>query len=178
MNSWNNAGQGDNLVKAEINKTTSIKELKEELWKRSPNELLGLCLRLARFRKENKEMLTYLLFESSDEQAYVKRVKSEIDEQFDQINVESAYYIKKSVRKILKNTRKYIRYSQEKETEVELLIYFCSKIKEFPPPVRRITALKNLFDKLIETIRKTMLSLHEDLQYDYGKELEELLNKG
>ena len=44
-------------------------------------------------------MLTYLLFESSDEQAYVKRVKSEIDEQFDQINVESAYYIKKSVRK-------------------------------------------------------------------------------
>jgi hypothetical protein len=122
-------------------------------------------------------MLTYLLFESSDEHAYVKRVKSEIDAQFDQINVESAYYIKKSVRKILKNTRKYIRYSQEKETEVELLIYFCTKIREFPPPIRRITALKNLFDKLIGSIRKTMLSLHEDLQYDYGKEMEELLNE-
>jgi hypothetical protein len=181
-NSWNNAGQGDKEKGGKskiykINKTASIKELREELRKRSPNEMLELCLRLLRFKKENKEMLAYLLFESSDEQAYIKRVKSEIDEQFDQINVESAYYIKKSVRKILKNTRKYIRYSQRKETEVELLIYFCTKIREFPPPIRRITALKSLFDKLIGSIRKTMLSLHEDLQYDYGKELEGLLKE-
>jgi hypothetical protein len=120
-------------------------------------------------------MLGYLLFESSDELAYIKRVKAEIDEQFEQINVESSYFIKKSVRKILKNTRKYIRYSQKKETEVELLIYFCSKLREFPLPIRRITALSNLFDRLMTSIRKTILSLHEDLQYDYGKEVEKLI---
>ena len=119
-------------------------------------------------------MLGYLLFESSDEQAYIKRVKAEIDGQFDEINVESAYFIKKSVRKILRNTRKYIRYSGKKETEVELLIYFCAKMKEFPPPIRRVTAMKNLFDRLITSIKKTILSLHEDLQYDYGKEMEDL----
>jgi hypothetical protein len=140
--------------------------------------LLELCLRLSRFKKENKELLTYLLFESSDELSYIKSVKSEIDEQFEQINVDSAYFIKKSTRKILRNTRKYIRYSGKKETEVELLIYFCSKMREFLHPIRRIPALDNLFDRLIASIRKTMLSLHEDLQYDFGKELEELVTGG
>jgi hypothetical protein len=142
---------------------------------RSPGELVELCLRLSRFKKENKELLTYLLFDSSDEPGYIKSVKSGIDEQFEQINRTSTYFIKKSIRKILRNTRKYIRYSGKKETEVELLIYFCSRLNDFKPSIHKNTTLRNLFEKLIEHIRKTMLSLHEDLQYDYGKEIEELV---
>jgi hypothetical protein len=134
-----------------------------------------LCLRLARFKKENKELLSYLLFESSDERAYIDRIKKEIDEQFKLINTTSTYFIKKSIRKILRNTKKYIRYSQKKETEVELLIYFCSKMKQFNPPVLKNTSMNNLYSKLIESIKKSMLSLHEDLQYDYGRELDQLL---
>ena len=153
----------------------TIKEIKEELRLRSPNELLELCLRLSRFKKENKELLNYLLFESSDETGYIKSVKREIDEQFGQINRTSTYFIKKSIRKILRTTRKYIRYSGKKETEVEMLIYFCFKLNQFTPSIHKNTTLRNLFDKLIAHIRKTMLSLHEDLQYDYGKELEEIL---
>ena len=153
----------------------TLKELREELRQRSPKELLELCLRLSRFKKENKELLTYLLFESSDEPGYIKSVKREIDEQFEQINRTSTYFIKKSIRKILRTTRKYIRYSGKKDTEVELLIYFCFKLDQFKPSIHKNTTLRNLFDKLITHIRKTMLSLHEDLQYDYGKELEELL---
>ena len=122
-------------------------------------------------------MLTYLLFDSSDEQGYIRSVKKEMDEQFEQINITSVYFIRKSIRKILRHTRKYIRYSGKKETEVELLIYFCSRMKEFNPSVLKNTSMLNLYDRLIESIRKTMLSLHEDLQYDYGKELEELLKQ-
>lgn len=153
----------------------SIKELKEELRQRSPKELLELCLRLARFKKENKELLTYLLFESSDEPGYIKSVKREIDEQFEQINRTSTYFIKKSIRKILRTTRKHIRYSGKKETEIELLIYFCFKLNRFTPSIHKNTTLNNLFDMLLAHIRKTLLSLHEDLQYDYGREIEELL---
>jgi len=163
-----------NLKRRKINKVVSIKELKEELRQRSPTELLGLCLRLSRFKKENKELLAYLLFESSDERAYIEGIKREVDEQFEQINTSSSYFIKKSIRKILRNTRKYIRYSQKKETEVELLIYFCAKMNKFNPPVLNNTSMNNLYDRLIASIRKTMLTLHEDLQYDYGKELEQL----
>jgi hypothetical protein len=155
-------------------KTVTAKELSQELTYRTPKELRDLCLRLARFKKENKELLTYLLFESSDELAYVNSVKKEMDEEFDQINTTSYYFIRKSVRKILKNTRKYIRYSQKKQTEVDLLLYFCGKLKKISPSIRRNTALMNLYGRLLDTISKKISILHEDLQHDHGIELSEL----
>ena len=103
-------------------KTATVRELKNELQYRSQTELVELCLRLSKFKKENKELLTYLLFEQLDEDAFILGVKREIASDFELINRNSYFYIKKSVRKILRNTKKYIRYSQKKETEVELLI--------------------------------------------------------
>lgn len=155
-------------------KTVTVKELSQELTYRTPKELRDLCLRLSRFKKENKELLTYLLFESSDELSYIAGVKKEMDEGFEQINKTTWYYIKKSVRKILKNTRKYIRYSQKKQTEVELLLYFCTKLKKLSPSIQKNTSLMNLYNRQIETIIKKISVLHEDLQYDYGLELSEL----
>jgi hypothetical protein len=155
-------------------KTVTVRELNQELTYRTPKELRDLCLRLSRFKKENKELLTYLLFESSDELSYIQGVKKEMDEEFEQINSTTWYYIRKSVRKILKNTRKYIRYSQKKQTEVELLLYFCTKLKTLSPSIKRNTALTNLYNRQIDTIIKKISVLHEDLQYDYGLELSEL----
>ena len=93
-------------------KAVTVKELREEITNCTPKELRELCLRLARFKKENKELLTYLLFESSDEALFIEGVKKEVDEQFEQINKKSHYFIKKSFRKILRTIRKYGRYSQ------------------------------------------------------------------
>ncbi len=109
-------------------KAVTVKELKTELNNCSNTEMIELCLRLSKFKKENKELLTYLLFESSNEEGYIQSVKTEIDEQFDLINTKTYYFIKKSVRKILRTIKKYIRYSKNKETEVELLLYFCIKL--------------------------------------------------
>jgi hypothetical protein len=157
-------------------KAVTVKELKEELNNRTPKELRELCLRLSKFKKENKELLTYLLFESSSEESYVESVKKEIDQQFEQINKKSYYLIKKSIRKVLRNVKKYIRYSQKKETEIDLLIYFCAKLKKISPSVQKNTGLLNLYYRQIETIRKKLSSLHEDLQYDYETELNALNN--
>ncbi|HUW93705.1 MAG TPA: hypothetical protein VMV74_11125 [Bacteroidales bacterium] len=155
-------------------KAVTVRELSQELTYRTPKELRDLCLRLSRFKKENKELLTYLLFESSDETSYIEGVKREIDEQFELINRKSYYLIKKSVRKILATTRKYIRYSQKKQTEVELLLYFCTKLNKLSPSIRKNTALMNLYNRQIDAIIKKIALLHEDLQYDYGLELNEL----
>ncbi len=155
-------------------KTVTVRELSQELTFRTPKELRDLCLRLSRFKKENKELLTYLLFESSDEMSYIAGVKKEMDEEFEQINKTTWYFIKKSVRKILKNTRKYIRYSQKKQTEVELLLYFCTKLKKLSPSIQKNTSLMNIYNRQIDTIIKKIPALHEDLQYDYGIELGEL----
>jgi hypothetical protein len=157
-------------------KAVTVKELKEELTERSPKELRELCLRLSKFKKENKELLTYLLFESSDEASYIEGVKREVDEQFKLINKKSQYLIKKGLRKILRSVRKYNRYSLRKETEVELLIYFCSKLKKFTPAIHRNTGLQNLYIGQVVTIRKKISALHEDLQSDFEEGLRELEN--
>lgn len=156
-------------------KTASVKELKQELQFRSQDELLQICLRLSKFKKENKELLTYLLFDASDEAAYIEGVKEEIGAQFEEINTKNFYYIKKSVRKIFKNLKKYIRYSGKKETEVELLIYFCVQLKNFSPSIKRSSVLKNLYERQVAQIEKNLPALHEDLQHDFELEMQELL---
>jgi len=156
-------------------KTASVSELKIDLQNCSQEELVELCLRLSKFKKENKELLTYLLYEAADEPAFIQGVKSEVDEYIDQINTSSYYYMKKSVRKILRILKKYIRYSKKKETEVELLTYFCLKLKSLSPSIERNVSLQNIYDRQMLLIKKAISMLHEDLQYDYLIELKQEL---
>ena len=150
------------------------RKLKDELAHKSSNELLELCLKLSKFKKENKELLTYLLFEAHDEERYIKSVKNEIDTLFEGINTKSYFFIRKSVRKILTNTKKYIRFSKKKETEVVLLIYFCKKLKSMKPSIKRSPRLQNILTTQVKLIEKLLLKLHEDLQYDFRLDLDEL----
>lgn len=155
-------------------KAVSAVIIKKELKHRSNEELMHLCLRLSRFKKENKELLTYLLLESDDESNYIESVKDYMDTEFALVNTTSYFYIRKSVRKILKNIKKYIRYSLKKETEVELLIYFCKKLKNFTPTIKRSTQLQNMYNRQILLSKKIIGALHEDLQYDFNILLEDL----
>ncbi len=153
-------------------KAATIKEIKSALEELPPHELLPLTLRLAKFKKENKELITYMIFEANNETGYIQSVKEAVDSQFDDINHSSLYFVKKSLRKILRLINRYAKYSAETQTGVELLIYFCKKIKEKNIPIKNSTALVNLYEGQIKKIRKEINTLHEDLQYDYLKEME------
>ena len=155
-------------------KTSSISEIKQELINTPANQLIELCLQLAKYKKENKELLTYLLFESYDQEAYIKNVKADIDEQFENVNKQNLYFAKKSLRKILRVTSKYIRHTGSKQAEAELLIYFCGALKQSGIAIHKSTALKNLYQQQLKKINKAVATMHEDLQYDYLKELEKL----
>ena len=156
-------------------KASSISEIKQELINIPAGELVDLCLKLAKYKKENKELLSYLLFESYDEQAYIKNVKADIDEQFEDVNKSNLYFAKKTLRKILRTTNKYIKHTGSKQAEAELLIYFCTVLKQSGIPLHKSTALKNLYGNQVKKISKVIASLHEDLQYDYLKEVEKLM---
>ncbi len=155
-------------------KTATVSEIRKELQHNSQSDLLEICLRLSKFKKENKELLSYLLFESHDEEAYIGKVKGLISEEFTGINTSSYYYIKKSVRKILRITRKFIRYSNEKETEISLLLHYLNELKKMRPSYKNNPALVNLFDRQLTAINKAISALHEDLRLDYQDELDEL----
>ncbi len=155
-------------------KAASIHQLQKELIELEPKQVLELCVRLAKYKKENKELLTYLIFEAHDEKAYINGIKEEIDVLFSEINRSTSYLAKKSLRKILRLTNKFIKYSGSKQTEVELKIYFCTKIKASRIPIHTSVVLSNLYNREIEKIKSTIAKLHEDLQYDYQQELESL----
>lgn len=149
----------------------SIHDIKQELLTLKPAELTSLCLRLARFKKENKELLTYLLFQAQDEEGYIKTVKQEIEELFGTVNLTQLYFAKKTLRKIVRIINKHSRYSGKKQTDIELRIYFCQQLNESGIPFRQHAALSNLYTGQLKKINSLMASLHEDLQHDYRKEI-------
>lgn len=155
-------------------KAASIVTIKKELQHLPKEDLLELCLRLGRFKKENKELLTYLLFKAHDEESYIESIKETLDNQFAGINTDSYFYMKKTIRKILRLIKTYSRYSITKTTEVELLLYFCNRLNQLKPNIHRNRTLDNLYQRQIVAIEKKIASFHEDLQYDYRIQLEQL----
>lgn len=152
-------------------KAASINEIKKELQTLDSKGLRELCMRLAKYKKENKELLGYLLFEASNEAAYIRQVKEEIDTLFTEITDRNLYIVKKILRKILRFTNRQIKYSGLPETELELRIYFCEKIKEARVPLTTGTVLYNLYQQQLKKIDKALSSLPEDLQGDYTSSL-------
>jgi hypothetical protein len=155
-------------------KTASLNELRNELKTLPFKQLLDICEHLAKYKKDNKELLTYLLFEANDEAAYIKNIKNLISEQFESINKSNIYFAKKTIRKVLRTTSKYIKYSGSRQTEAELLIFFCKKLKSQNIPMHTNISLSNLYQRQIQKIKKALATMHEDLQYDYGEELKAL----
>lgn len=152
-------------------KAASINELKRELGNYNSHQLLDFCLRLAKFKKENKELLSYLLFEATDREGYVKEVKNEISAQFQLINRSNIYLVKKSVRKILRNVNKQILFTADSEIEVELLMHFCNCMDKYSIPIDQSRQLNNLHEKQFLKIKKCIENLHPDLQYDLKRQL-------
>lgn len=155
-------------------RSSSVNELKQELATLKPAELTSLCLRLARFKKENKELLTYLLFEAQDEEGYIRSIKGEIEELFTTVNLTQLYFAKKTLRKIIRIINKYTRYSGNKQTDLELRIFFCLQLKESGIPFRQSPVLSNLYEGQLKKINALLLTLHEDLQHDYQREIVQL----
>lgn len=155
-------------------KAATVHEIKKELEGLDPEITQSLCLRLARFKKDNKELLTYLLFEAHDEAGYVESIKREITEQFLEIPNLTVYYVKKSLRRILRLVNKQIKYSGLPVTELILRIHFCQQIKESAIPIDKSPVLVNLYQQQLKKIQLALSKLPEDLQYDYQSEIENL----
>ena len=155
-------------------KAASVNEIKRELKDVNPVELVELSLRLARYKKENKELISYILFEAHDQQQYIKNVKEEIDKAFSQINISNLYFAKKTLRKILRMANKFIRFAANKTTEVEILLHYCTNFNGLKKIWNKSTALTNVYNSQLKKIESSVTAMHEDLQHDYLKELRRL----
>lgn len=155
-------------------KAYSSNEIKQELVTLPPKKLVELCLRLVRFKKENKELLSYLLFEAHNDSGYVETIKKEIDENFEALPKANWYHTKKGLRKILRFITKYSKYVASKEAEVEMRLHFCNKMNENLEGYKRITALTNMYKMQVKKIQSLIPLVHEDLQRDFTRQLQEI----
>lgn len=151
-------------------KAASITEIKKALKEMPAEQLHQVILRMAKYKLENKELLHYLLFEADFEEGYIAMVKEEIEEALTNLHP-NFYYAKKTIRKTLRITKKFIKYSGKKETEIELLLHFCQQLKETGIVFHKSTAMDNLYDRQVARLEKVIGGLHEDLQFDYQDEI-------
>jgi len=156
--------------------TASIQEIKKELRALEADSIQELCMKLAKYKKENKELLNYLLFEAHNEKAFIENVKDELLELFKTVPTSNVYYIKKSLRKILRFANRQIKYSGIKQTELEIRIFFCTKMKEAKIPRNPGTVLFNLYQQQLKKIENAFAKLPEDTQADYERELKFILD--
>ncbi|HLC82346.1 MAG TPA: hypothetical protein VJI69_00855 [Bacteroidia bacterium] len=155
-------------------KSHTIHEIQKELSTLDKEDVLDLCMRLAKHKKENKELLSYLLFEVNDEKEYLEKIKKSLDELFNEINRKSAYTTKKGLQKVVRNLNKFIKNSSKKETELDLRIYFCKKVRTARIDLDSSKIISNLYYREIDKIKTVYSKLHEDMQYDYKDDLEKL----
>lgn len=152
----------------------SIQEVRKQLRDLDKKQLLEICLRLAKYKKDNKELLSYLLFDADDVDGYIGSVKAEIDEAFAQVNTTHVFFAKKTLRKALRIANKHIRYIGEKTAEVEILLHYLTNFRGLPMQWQKHKILSNIYHAQLKKIETALKSLHEDLQHEYRPSLDRL----
>jgi hypothetical protein len=156
-------------------KQYGLQEIKKELQQLDDKQAAALCLRMARYKKENKELLAYLLFDADDELAFAENLKQDIGLMMSQVPSLS-YQTAKVLRKILKHINKNIKFTGSKQVEVELIMSFCRNYLEYVDRRTSYKPLRLILTKQLEKMKKAIVKLHEDLQFDYNREFDELLD--
>src|SRR6476620_1219960 len=101
-------------------KSFTLSDLKKELKLLPAGDLVDICVSLAKFKKDNKDFLGYLLVDSYDKPGYINDIKGEIDTHFDSLKDQSnLYYVKKSLRKLLRVLVKFSKYGNDKAMTCE-----------------------------------------------------------
>jgi len=155
----------------------SLAAIKKELSYLDEKELSSLILDLSKFTRDNKAFLYFKLNERDQPGLFVDTVKEELDELFQTANTSSFYLTKKSAQTIRRKLNKALKFSKNKEDQVELLLCFCEQLKKYGYLKYQHPVLQSLFLKQTEKIQKSIAALHEDLKYDYSIRLDELLGK-
>jgi len=158
-------------------KIGSLSEIKKELSFLEIKELSVLLLDLAKFSTDNKAFLYFKLFEKENPRLFVELVQEEIDLEFQKANTRNFQVAKKAAQGIRRKLNKSLKLSKDKETKIELTVYFCEKLVQYGFLSFRHPVIDNLYRVQVGKIEKLIKGLHEDLQYDYETKVEELNGK-
>ncbi|MBK8347521.1 MAG: hypothetical protein IPL08_07790 [Saprospiraceae bacterium] len=155
-------------------KAATLHQIKKELETSSPQRVMDLILKLIKYKSENKELISYLLFDQDDLSTYIADLREEVSTMLGDVEKLLPYMVKRTLRKTLRFITKFSKYTGSKEVEAELLVHFCKIIKEKGIVRYSNKMISGIYYKQLEKIEKLILSLHEELQFDYTEALRKL----
>jgi hypothetical protein len=156
--------------------TYGLQDIKKEVQHLPAQQITELCLRLARYKKENKELLAYLLFEANDEAGFTEKIKAEVGFMFSQLPSQS-YNAAKALRKILRLISKYTKFMASKTAEIDLLLNFCTNYLQYTDRKANYKPLRLILTRQIQKTQTLIGKLHEDMQFDYHTGYNHLLDE-
>jgi len=152
----------------------SLAAIKKELSYLDEKELISLILTLSKFTRDNKAFLYFKLNERDQPSLFVDTVKEELDKLFQTANTTSFYLTKKSSQTIRRKLNKALKFSANKTDQIELILFFCEKLKTYGYLKFNHPVISNLFQMQIQKAEKLILKLEDDLRYDYTQLLEQI----
>ena len=153
-----------------------LPELKRELEGLPQPELVRLCLRLAKYKVETKELLDYLLWSSEDPIQYAHEFKADVLLPFDSVFTGS-YLFTKSLRKSLRLIAKYTRFTGSKQGECELLLALVEAFFHHYQRGFQTAANSKIIFRCLKKAGANITKLHEDIQADYTENFNNLLRQ-
>jgi len=152
-------------------KPATLVQIRKELETISPQRLMALTLRLIKLKSENKEFVSYLLFDEDQLSEYLADLKFEISEVLDGASFTQPLIAKKALRKCQKYITKHAKYMGSKDAEAELYMFLLRKIHE--KGINRYThrAIQLIYLRIIEKTKKLLPTIHNDLRGDFEIEI-------
>lgn len=155
-------------------KIASLAEIKKELKYLSEKELIGIIADLSKFSTDNKLFLYFKIFGKDNPELFTEMIQEELLQDFQKSNRSNYHQAKKSAQMIRRKLNKFLKFTRDKGSKVELISFFCHKLSEYGFLGYHHPVIENLFYLQVGKIEKLINEMHEDLQYDYQHKLEEL----
>jgi len=157
-------------------KIASLAEIKKELQNLSQSELIALVSDLSKFSADNKLFLYFKLYGRDHPELFSEMVQEELISEFRNANTRNSHYAKKSAQGIRRKLNKFLKFTKDKPTQVDLISFFCEMLYEYGYLMFRHPVIENLYLLQVGKVERLLGQMHEDLQYDYRGKLMELKN--
>lgn len=155
-------------------KIASLAEIKKELQHLSPKELIEVITDLSKFSTDNKLFLYFKLYGREQPDLFAEMVQEELINDFRNGNQRNAHYAKKSAQAVRRKLNKYLKFTKDKPTQIDLISFFCEMLYEYGYLMYRHPVIENLYLLQVGKVERLIGQMHEDLQFDYRDKVREL----
>lgn len=150
----------------------ALADIKQALQQATPNELRDLCVRLARFKQDNKQLLHYALFYQDRPEVFIEEVNVRLKEAVETFNYSHAYWVKKGLRKWQRQVNLLGRISGEPWVQAKLQGMYALACYEAASKVAATEVLTNLCAQATKKFYAQVAKLEADWQHDLTRTFE------